>query len=346
MTGPTARQPLLAGWEITRQCNLTCPHCFSAAAKRPHNELTTAEGRDLIAAMARIGVKTIGWTGGEPLLRGDLEELTACAVAAGIRCSITSNGILLDKNRARSIKDSGCHSIQISLDGSTPERNHRIRRATHEDFYKIIDGIRFCQDLKIPVTLAMLIGQENLDDAYEMVKLVKRMGIKELRFCGYTPAGRGKWESVKERLSFTTRLAELAEFIEIVSTDDSVSYFFDPGFGPIPPTYHFHTCVAGVETFYLKSNGDVFPCTSLLYKQFLVGNVRTRSLEDIWNDPAMPAMSRAQEGPFTGLCGTCDNLDRCRGACRGAAFAYTGDLKSSYPVCLYQEVKRGRGKAR
>ncbi len=339
MTEPVTRKPRLAGWEITRQCNLTCPHCFSAASKRPHNELTTAEGRDLIEVMARIGVETIGWTGGEPLLRHDLEELTACAVAKGIRCSITTNGILLCKDRAKSIKDSGCYAIQISLDGSTPERNHQIRRASHEDFHKIIAGIHFCQELEMPVYLAVLIGQENLDDAYEMVKLAKREGVKEVRFCGYTPAGRGKWDSVKERLSFTTRLGDLAEFIEIVQMDDSISYYFDPGFGPIPPTYHFHNCVAGVETFYLKSSGDVYPCTSLLYKQFLIGNVRQRSLEDIWNDPAMPAMSLAQQGIFDGPCRTCDNLDRCHGACRGAVYAHTGDINGSYPVCMYQLVK-------
>lgn len=343
MTEPTDRTAILAGWEITHQCNLTCPHCFSAASKRPHNELTTAEGHDLIAAMARIGVRTIGWTGGEPLLRPDLEELTACAVAAGIGCRITTNGILLDRQRAASLKACGIQGIQVSLDGSTPERNHRIRRATHEDFHKIIVGIRACREMGIPITLAMLIGRENLDDAYDMVKLVKRESIAELRFCGYTPAGRGKWESVRERLSFTTRLAELAEFIEIVATDGTLRYYFDPGFGPIPPTYEFHTCVAGVETFYLKSNGDVFPCTSLLDKRFLIGNVRTRPLEEIWNDPAMPAMSRAQEGPFEGPCGSCDNIDRCRGACRGAVFAHTGNLRGSFPVCMYQLVRSGRG---
>jgi radical SAM protein with 4Fe4S-binding SPASM domain len=56
----------------------------------------------------------------------------------------------------------------------------------------------------------------------------------------------------------------------------------------------------------------------------------------------MPAMSRAQQGPFEGPCGTCDNFNRCHGACRGAVFAHNGNLTGSYPICMYQLVKSSR----
>ncbi len=340
MTGSMERKPRLAGWEITRQCNLACPHCFSAAARRPHNEFTTAAGRDLIDVMARIGVETIGWTGGEPLLREDLEELTAYAADKGIRSSITTNGILLDKERVRTLQEAGIFAIQISLDGSTPAWNHKIRGATEEEYHKIIDAVHYCREAAMPMYLAVLIGQENIDDVYDIIKLAKREGLKEVRFCGYTPAGRGKDEHVKERLSFSSRLGDLAELIETVQVDTALKYFFDPGFGPVPPFYNFHPCVAGMETFYLKSNGDVFPCTSLLYKQFLIGNVHKRSLEEIWNDPAMYAMAQYSRDKLNGLCGSCDNFDRCAGACRGAVFSHTGDLNGSFPPCLYQLTKK------
>lgn len=71
MTEAATRTPRIIGWAITNRCNLTCPHCFTASGKRSHDEMTTAECRSMIDAMAGIGVSTIGWTGGEPLLRTD-----------------------------------------------------------------------------------------------------------------------------------------------------------------------------------------------------------------------------------------------------------------------------------
>ena len=91
-----------------------------------------------------------------------------------------------------------------------------------------------------------------------------------------------------------------------------------------------------MSTFYLKANGDLYPCTALLHKSFRVGNVKEQPLKRLWNDPAMSAMANYPRSHLTGDCNGCDNFDRCRGACRGASFAHSGDLDASFPVCLYQ----------
>ncbi len=332
--------PNLVGWEITSQCNLTCPHCFSAAAKRPHDEMSTAECKGVIEDMARIGVKMIGWTGGEPLMRQDLEELIAHAKQHGIKSSITTNAVLLDEKRAASLKAAGNRAIQISLDGSTAEINYKMRRASQEEFDKIIKAIKICRRLHIRLFLATLLGQENLDDAPEMVKLAKREGLDTIRFCGYTPIGRGKRTDVRERLDFNRRLLDLWAFIDNSQKDGEIMSMYDPGFGPVPPGYDFHECIAGKETFYLKANGDIYPCTSLLNRQFRIGNIRKRSLEELWNDPEMEAMAHFPRENIHGPCRDCDNFARCHGACRGAAFAHTGDISASFPVCLYQAVRQ------
>jgi len=328
--------PPVIGWEITGQCNLSCPHCFSAAARKPRDEMTTAEGREIIEIMADIGVGMIGWTGGEPLLRGDLEGLIAFARGLGIKSHITTNGVLLDERRAKSLKRAGNYAIQISLDGSTPERNYIMRRTTGEEFDKIIEAIRICRKLNMRLFLATLLGAENIDDAGAMVELAKREGLDRIRFCGYTPIGRGKSRSVRERLDFKERMADLLDFIESVQNDNSIMAMFDPGFGPVPPEYRFHKCLAGKETFYLKSNGDLYPCTSLLQRQFRVGNIRERSLSELWNDPAMEKIADLPRDNLDGYCRDCDNMVNCHGACRGAAFAHTGNLQASFPVCLYR----------
>lgn len=332
---PETRKPIVAGWGITDRCNLTCPHCYSAAGKKSGSELSHEESRRIIDDMAMLGIQVIGRTGGEPLLRPDLEELVAYAARYGIWSSITTNGILLDKKRALSLTEAGIKSIQISLDGSTPERNYRMRRTTDDEFGRILDGIRICKRLNIKIYLATLLGFENLDDAQRMIELGKREGFACMRFCGFLPVGRGHRKTVQERLHFNKGLTDILAFIKKAIADDSFTVLFDPGCGPLPPNFEFHQCIAGMETFYIKPNGDVFPCTSLIFPQFRVGNLRDRSLAEIWNDPTMAAIAKYPTEKITGGCRDCDNLANCHGACRGAVVAYTGDVDASFPACLY-----------
>lgn len=339
MTRHQKEGPHIIGWEITSQCNLACPHCYSAAAKRPHDEMDTRECRAVIDALAELGVQMIGWTGGEPLLREDLEELIAYARTRGIKSTVTTNGVLLDEKRAQGLKDAGNRAIQISLDGSTPELNRLMRGATDEEYEKIIEAVRICRRLNTKLYLATLLGQENLDDAVEMIRLAKREGLDSIRFCGYTPVGRGKKADVQDRLRFTRRLRDLLHFIEQVRTDGDMIAFFDPGFGCTPPDFEFHTCVAGAETFYLKGNGDIYPCTALLDRRFMVGNLRRQPLAEIWNLPEMSAMASFPRDSISGVCRDCDNFDRCHGACRGTTLAHTGSLHASFPYCLYRVAR-------
>lgn len=336
MYGSSKPGPAVIGWEITSYCNLKCPHCFSAAAVRPYNEVSTGDCKRIIESMAHIGVGMIGWTGGEPLLRDDLEELIAYARQLGIKSSITTNGVLLDEKRAISLKQAGNRVMQISLDGSTPEKSHAMRLTTDEEFHKIIEAIDICRRLDMRLFIATLIGEENLDDAADMINLAKRKGLDTIRFCGFTPVGRGKGKDIKARLDFDERLGDLLTFIENTQRDPEIMAMYDPGFGPTPPGYTFHECVAGTGTFYLKANGNVYPCTSLLHRDFVVGNINERPLEEIWNDPAMERVANIPRENIHGPCRDCDNFRRCHGACRGAAFAHTGDLYASFPVCLYQ----------
>jgi len=336
MTETGARTPRIIGWGITNGCNLSCRHCFTASGKRSRNEMTTAECRRVIDAMAAIGVSTIGWTGGEPLLRTDLEDLIDYARQKRIRSSITTNGILLDRERAVRLTEAGNRAIQISIDGSSPERNRLMRGATEEEYHTILEAIRTCKRLDIRVILATVLCRENLDDGPAMIKLATREGVDSIRFCGYAPIGRGKSKDIKKRFDLAQALPELLRFVEQAQEERTLIVDFDIGFGPTPPDYTFHKCVAGIETFYLGATGDVYPCTSLAYREFLVGNVREIPLEDIWNSSGMLKVSEFPLEDIQGHCCGCDNFGNCHGACRGAALSHTGDLKESFPLCLYR----------
>ena len=336
MSGSIFGKPEIIGWEITNKCNLTCKHCFTAAAKRAYGEMSTAECRTVIDSMANIGVETIGWTGGEPLLRDDLDELIAYAGQKKIRSTVTTNAVLLNRDRAKRLKGAGNRAVQISIDGSTPERNRLMRGTTDEEFSKILDAIRYCRELKTRITIATVLGRENLDDAPNMLDLAKREQVDLIRFCCYAPVGRGKRKDVRDRFDFDGSLKALYRFIQQAQLQDDVMVDWDVGFGPLPPDYSFHQCIAGKETFYLKATGDVYPCTSLTYAQFLVGNIRQTPLEELWQSPQMREVSNLQNDCIEGYCRTCDNLAACRGGCRGVVLAHTGEMTASYPNCLFR----------
>jgi radical SAM protein with 4Fe4S-binding SPASM domain len=334
MGEPVSRKPRLVGWGITNRCNLSCPHCYSSSTKTPGEELTTGECFSILDSLAGLGTERIGWTGGEPLLRLDLESLVARGLERGIESGLTTNGIPMTARRAESLRKAGLKAIQISLDGSTSARNARIRGASAPDFDRVLRAIRLSQDAGFTVHMAMLVGRETLDDVRDYVDLASSMGVTSVRFCGFVPSGNGRRDDARGRLDLRGRLAELGALIEDLQERESPVVMFDPGFGPLPPDYDYHDCIAGMEFLYIAPSGDVYPCTSLLDERFRVGNLRRRSLEALWEDPAMTAVARYPKERITGACRECGMFERCHGACRGITYAYTGDMDASFPACI------------
>lgn len=328
------RKPRLVGWGITNRCNLSCPHCYSSATKAFKEELTSEEGLAVIDDLAALGAERIGWTGGEPLLRRDLEQWIAAAAGHGIRSGITTNGTPLTAKRAESLRRAGLETVQISLDGSTAERNRRIRGASETDFRRVLRAVRLAREAGFGVHMAMLVGRETLDDVRPYLDLAAELGVVSVRFCGYVPWGRGIDTGCQDRLDLRGHLPELRALVEDLSTDECPQALFDPGFGPLPPYFDYHTCMAGVEMLYLGPEGNVYPCTALLDDRFTVGNVKQRSLPDIWDDPAMTEIAAYPRERITGPCRDCEAFERCGGGCRGVTHAYTGDLDASFPACL------------
>jgi radical SAM protein with 4Fe4S-binding SPASM domain len=333
-TPALSRRPEIVGWGITNRCNLSCPHCYSSATKQRIDELSTAECLDLLGALSRLGALRVGWTGGEPLLRKDLDILIGRATALGIGSAITTNGTPLTPERVQSLARAGLRTVQVSLDGSNADRNTRIRKATAQDFDRAVRGIQTCQAAGMTVHMAMLIGSETLNDVEPYLDLAKELHVASVRFCGYVPWGFGKRKDACSRLDLRECLGELRSLVETLQDTNDPQALFDPGFGPLPPFFDYHDCIAGVGLLYLAPNGDVYPCTSLLDERFRVGNVRERSLEEIWDDSGMTEMARYPRSNIHGPCRDCETFGRCRGACRGITYAYTGDLNASFPLCM------------
>jgi MoaA/NifB/PqqE/SkfB family radical SAM enzyme len=177
-------------WNVTRQCNLKCVHCYAHAKDEFfENELSFEEGKTLIDDLAGFGVPVLLFSGGEPLVRKDLPDLAAYAVEKGMRAVISTNGTLITKKMARTLKEIGLSYVGISLDGmeTINDRFRGVRGA----FNKAMQGIRNSQEAGIKVGLRFTINKANVQEIPSIFDLLEEMDIPRVCFYHLVYAGRG-----------------------------------------------------------------------------------------------------------------------------------------------------------
>jgi len=329
-------------WEITRQCNFNCAHCIvSASPERPADEMTTEMAKRFIEKFADIGGRQIFISGGEPLLRDDLEDILNHARNFGFHnFSVASNGSLLTEKRLESLINAGVNNMQFSLDGATPEINASIRGGGINSFGKTFRAIELAVNAGISVTVGAFFSPRNIDSISDMVDLCRRARVPMLRFSGFIPLGRARNPKIIESMKFSWE--QMERFFRFVCEYDpyqtGVQIGFDHTFGPF---LERNICVAGKAIFYLSSNGDIYPCPSFLHPDFKCGNVFDNDLEDLKEILESQKMKSCQVSAdeITGECAGCEDLSWCKGGCRGVAYAYKEDIRASFPNCLRKYLK-------
>src|SRR6186713_529804 len=119
--------PICLTWELTYACNLACVHCLSSSGRRDPRELSTAEAEAVIDELQRMQVFYVNVGGGEPTVRPDFWHLLDYAIGHDVGVKFSTNGIKLDKARARQLAATDYVDVQISLDGATAEVNDAVR---------------------------------------------------------------------------------------------------------------------------------------------------------------------------------------------------------------------------
>jgi len=177
-------------WNMTRRCNLKCIHCYSNSDNINYpDELTTEEGKNLIDDLASFGSPVILFSGGEPLLRPDLLELSQYATDKGMRAVISTNGTLITKEIAAKLQKIGLSYVGVSLDGL--EKTHDRFRGKKGAFAAAIVGIRNCRDAGIKVGIRFTVNNHNLSDVPAMFDLLDQENIERMCFYHLVYTGRG-----------------------------------------------------------------------------------------------------------------------------------------------------------
>jgi AdoMet-dependent heme synthase len=328
-------RPSLVSWNITRQCNLNCLHCYrEAAAACDPRELSTQEGLDLISEIAKAGFRILVLSGGEPLLRQDIYELAQHAHMLGLRVVVGSNGTLIDEQVARRLKEAGVVRVGISLDSRDPDFHNHLR-ASPDAWQRAIAGMEACKKAGLAFQIHTTVTEHNRAQVLGVIDLAVELGAAAHHVFFLVPAGRGadlEADSLnaQEYEQLLRALMRKQQEVNIELKPTCAPQFMRIAAQMKIPLRFERGCLAGNAYCVINHIGEVNPCPYLPLK---VGDVRERPFSEIWADTEVFNTLRSEE--LHGKCNGCRYKTICMG-CRARAYFYNdGDYMASEPWCAY-----------
>ena len=199
---------------LTRRCNLACDHCYMDAESRlseDKGELTTYEVLQLLDEIASRSNETmVVLTGGEPLIRKDLEQLVAHGNKLGLAMVVGTNGVLLNQLRVISLKKAGVMGIGISLDSLVPESHDRFRGCPGS-WEKTLAGMDFCRQHQVPFQIHFSVTEKNAHEVQSMIDFAQATGAHVLNIFFLVCTGRGESMSDISPARYEAVLNQLVE---------------------------------------------------------------------------------------------------------------------------------------
>ena len=351
-------------WNCTRQCNLSCIHCYASADNsRSPEEMDNAAGKAFIRDLADFGVPVILFSGGEPLLRKDLFELASLARELGVRVALSTNGTRITDAVAREISSVGFAEVGISLDG-IGLNNDRFR-GKNGAYRAALEGIRSCVALGLRVSLRLTITRFNYREIPAIFQLVEDEGID--RVCLYHLAYSGRGDSLREEdithsqtrsvvdmicertLDFSQRGLN-KEILTVGNHADGVYLYLKLREQDPPRASKVLNLLrtnggnnSGVRIGAVDDIGDVHP--DQFWWHYSLGNVRQRKFADIWTDSSEPLLRglKNRKPLLRGRCARCQYLDLCNGNLRVRAEAVFSDVWAEDPACYLSDEEIGIG---
>ena len=343
------RPPRICIWELTLACNLRCRHCGSRAGRAREDELDSEEALKLLGDLGDLGVRELVLSGGEPLLRPDWPEIAARARKLGLLVMIITNGTRLDGRTTERVRELGVHRVAISVDGL--HGTHDYIRAREGLLELLIEAFDRCAAAGLLTTAVTELNRLNLPEIEELVDLLLAHRVETWQVQIGAPTG-----NMADNMELMLDPEDLPELMEqLVGLKRRVLGRMRIDFGDNCGYYGPHEreirkgrpgfwtgCMAGVQVMGIESNGNVKGCLSLPCEAFVEGNIRQRSLAEIWSDPSAFAYTR-QFVPeqLGGFCASCRHGLICRGGCSWMAYAASGKVGDN-PFCEHR-VRSLRG---
>lgn len=341
-------RPIYTVWEITLACDLSCRHCGSRAGRERPDELDTKEALDLVRQLAELGCKEVTLIGGEAYLRDDWTEIAKAVTSYGMRCGITSGGRNFTLERAQAAKAAGIASVSISVDGL--KETHDALRGVKGSYEAALQAMRNLRQAGIPVTANTQINRGSLHEMEPLLEILIAEGIRSWQIQLTVAMGRAADEphillepyQMVEVMPMVARLKKrTAEAKVALWPGNNIGYFgpYETLLKGTMPRGHMASCGAGRSTLGIEANGDIKGCPSLPTADWVGGNIRENSLQDIWErtEPLRYTRDRTVEDLF-GYCRTCYYNDTCRAGCSWTTHVLFGKPGNN-PFCHHRSLE-------
>jgi radical SAM protein with 4Fe4S-binding SPASM domain len=328
--------PILGEIAVTYRCNNACVFCYagcgtplagcgpggpSSPGGRTPRAVTGAEDREMtLAEIERIiqifkheaRIPFFSFTGGEPLLREDLEQMIRFARNAGLQVNLITNALIASPARARSLFKAGLRTAQVSVE-SPNEETHDLLTARPGSFRRTIDGLKALQRAGISVQTNSTVTAVNAPDAPRMPGFLKSLGVSRFAMNLYLPPEDSEYT---EQLFLPyARAGAVVDSVRSAARAEGLTFSW---YSPLPHC-HYNTiarglgnksCAAMDGLLSVSPSGDVLPCSS--YPETM-GNLLAEPFRDIWFSPKAAHFKNKRYAPAE--CTGCPSFTACQAAC-------------------------------
>ncbi|MBP2697973.1 pyrroloquinoline quinone biosynthesis protein PqqE [Pseudomonas aeruginosa] len=327
--------PLWLLAELTYRCPLQCPYCSNPLDfARQGEELTTAQWIEVFRQARELGAAQLGFSGGEPLVRQDLEELIRAARELGYYTNLITSGIGLTEARIAAFKDAGLDHIQVSFQAADAEVNNLLA-GSRRAFAQKLAMARAVKAQGYPMVLNFVIHRHNIDSIGRIIELCLELEadfveLATCQFYGWAELNRAGLLPTRTQLQHAECITN--EYRNKLAADKHPCklIFVTPDYYEERPK----ACMNGWGSLFLDitPDGTALPCHSARQLPVKFPNVREYSLQHIWYESFGFNRFRGYDW-MPEPCRSCDEKEKDFGGCRCQAFLLTGDASNADPVC-------------
>ena len=321
-------------WEITLSCCFSCAYCGSRGGHARENELTTEECLDIAKQLKELGCRRVSLIGGEVFMRDDWDIIVKALTERNIKVCIITNGFTMSKDIINALKDCKIESVAVSLDG--PQRAHDKYRQKGS-YNRAISAIDALIKDGIAVSAISALRSDNYMLLEELYNTLKNYDIFAWQLQACSPMGFAEDNGIDTKfdakyvINFVKNKLPIAKFS--LGIADNIGYYTkEEGTLRGRNNSYFSGCSAGLTSIGIDSVGNVRGCESMYDDYFIEGNLRNKSLKEIWEDENAFSYNRHfSTDLLSGKCKDCKFGMYCAGGCRSYNY-FTNDKK------LYENV--------
>ena len=303
-------------FEVTQSCNCDCSFCYNVWKQNPRypsGTLNLAQIKALFdIALVGVPVQSVFLSGGEPLLRDDLEEIVRYCKLRKLLVGVATNGLLLSQERAKALAEAGVDLFEVTLLSAQPKTHNELCHNEYS-FERACAAITNALHCKVGVRVAFVATSLNIQGVGEVADFICTLGVREMGFYRFTPTGKGLANSArllptKEQLSAALNI--LDERSSRLKIKVSIGIPIEPCLLQKKPLHiPFTRCQAGKRKFTIDSVGNLRLCEQ---DSRILGNLFQQNVAMV----LLKERIRSIRTPLPDKCRRCAQRYLCRGGCK------------------------------